>query len=118
LFMMNSPFIAEQVQKFLERKDFPKAGTDEEKVTFLFKSAFQRPPTRQELDLAREFLLSEPQSGVEGNLVVSPEGALPVAGNEPVKPRKALPPQGDRSLSAMERYTQVILLTNEMMYLR
>ncbi|MEI6714833.1 MAG: PSD1 and planctomycete cytochrome C domain-containing protein [Verrucomicrobiota bacterium] len=118
LFMMNSPFIAEQVQKFLERKDFPKEGTNEEKVTFLFKSAFQRPPTRQELDLAREFLLSEPQSGVEGNLVVSPEGALPVAGNESVKPRKALPPQGDRPLSAMERYTQVILLTNELMYLR
>src|SRR5262249_29189302 len=60
LFMMNSPFVVDQVKGLLSREDFPANAIDEDKVKFLFRTVFQRPPTAKELELARDFLSNDP----------------------------------------------------------
>ena len=103
LFMMNSPFVAEQVRNILARSDFPSTGTDEEKVRFLLRTVFQRAPKPAELELAKRFLNDE-----AGN----------VGENEPapVEGKKASA-QKSKPLDTWERYTQVVLLTNELIYI-
>ena len=118
LFMMNSPFIAEQVRSLFQRKDFPRIGSDDDKLRFIFQTALQRQPSPRELEAARDFLETDPKSFVETNALIA-TGATPGSvqergikkGNSPAEP-------ASRPLSAWERYAQVLLLTNELMYLR
>jgi len=114
LFMMNSPFIIEQVKNLLAREDFPKDGIDEEKVRFIFRTAFQRQPTAQELLLARDFLSNDPPEPL-------PDPALTPQAGDDAKTRtrkatglKALKPA--KELNVWERYTQAILQTNELIF--
>jgi len=60
LFLMNSPFIARQSRELVERV---KAGDNDEPgaVRELYELIFQRPPSREELKLARTFLEREQQ---------------------------------------------------------
>ena len=115
LFMMNSPFIAEQVRNLIERREFPRSGSDEDKVRFIFRTALQRPPTPQELELARDFLNGDPKNQVEtnGNTLVTP-----LTGSAGGGTPKAGTPNANRPLSTWERYSQVVLLTNELMYIK
>jgi cytochrome c553 len=111
LFMMNSPFVAEQVKLIFARKDFPKTGTLEDKVGFLFQTTLQRRPTPSEMDSARGFFAGIPESVVETNGLISPQ-----AGSSGLKKEKAQ--AENRPLNPWERYAQVLMLTNELMYLR
>ncbi len=117
LFMMNSPFLIEQVKNILARSDFPATASDAEKVKFIFRTAFQRAPSVEELKLAEEFLSSEAQQPKTG------ETAPIAVGNAEVleaKLRKKAALSGTaqmQPLNALERYTQIILLTNELIFL-
>ncbi len=106
LFMMNSPFVAEQVKNLLARSDFPAAGTDEEKVRFIFRTAFQRAPRAQELQLALEFLRRD--AGQSGQ--AAPVNIADTANGGGKKSFSV------NSLNTWERYTQVVLLTNELIF--
>lgn len=110
LFMMNSPFVATQVRNLVQRKDFPVNGSDEDRVRFIFATAFQRSPSSEELDMANRFLAAESQSLVESKAVITAN-----AGSSGIKKANAAVPQ---SLSPWERYTQVVLLMNELMFVR
>ncbi len=68
LFLMNSPFVVEQAQKLVARADFKAATTEEQKIRLLYELAFQREPTREDLELARQFTEGEVKA-------VEPEGA-------------------------------------------
>ena len=59
LFLMNSPFMMEQVKalSWLAPTSLS-AGTDEEKVRFLFRAIYQRAPLAPELELAQAIILS------------------------------------------------------------
>jgi len=111
LFMMNSPFVAEQVKLVFARKDFPKTGTLEDKVGFLFNATLQRKPSASELDSARRFFDGIPESVLETNALISPQ-----AGSGTLKKEKAQP--DNRPLNPWERYAQILVLTNELMYIR
>jgi hypothetical protein len=113
LFMMNSPFIADQVRGILHREDMPKTGSADDKVRFLFRLTMQRPPTSDELEAARKFINSDPSNAVETNALVSP-----IAGSPETENAKAVrkTSQANKSLDIWERYTQVLLLTNELMF--
>ena len=116
LFMMNSPFLVEQVKNILTRPDFPAAASDAEKVRFIFRTAFQRQPTDPELKIAEKFLAPEapqPKTTETSPVAIGEAEALEAklrkkaaAGNTQMQP-----------LSALERYTQIILLTNELIFL-
>ena len=118
LFMMNSPFIAEQVRSLFERKDFPRTGSDEDKVRFIFKTALQRSPTARELETARAFLDSDPKSVIETNALIAPAATPGSPQERGLKKATLAQPSTPRPLNHWERYAQVVLLTNELMYLR
>ena len=107
LFMLNSPFIAEQVRAIHQRKDFPAHGSDEDKVRFLYQAVYQRPASNKEIELARVFLNNQSDSASESNTQLLKE-----AGSKSPKPAQP------KLLNPFERYTQVVLLSNELMYVR
>ncbi len=113
LFMMNSPFIAEQVRNLFARKDFPKSGTDEEKVAFIYRTALQRPPTPRELEQSRAFLNEDPKTQIETNGLL-PQEVGSVAG----RLKKAAPAPASKPLTPWERYAQVVFLTNELIFIK
>jgi hypothetical protein len=78
-----------QVRNLLARADFPASGSDDKKVRFLFRVLFQRAPRAEELQLAQRFLTSA-VTGVKT--------------------------EGGKFLNAWERYTQALLLTNELLF--
>ncbi len=109
LFLLNSPFVAEQVRTILKRPDFPAQAAAPEKVRYLFELILQRRPTSGELEEALGFIQAE-------TLAATQEGQTSVP--EP-KPAKSVSKKGESVslLSAWERYTQVLLMTNELIYL-
>jgi hypothetical protein len=56
LFMLNSPFMAERARDFLTQPAVTSAQGSEEKIRRLHELAYQRPPTREELALGRQFV--------------------------------------------------------------
>jgi hypothetical protein len=56
LFMINSPFVVRQARSLLERSEVANAPSSSEKIRALYKIAFQRPPTAEELTLGTKFL--------------------------------------------------------------
>ena len=112
LFMMNSPFIAEQVRGLLARADFPAAGTSEEKVRFIFRTVFQRAPRPEELVLAKKFLGDDASKGLAAS--VATDKTVDSADAKAAK--KSSSNQVSKPLSDLERYTQVVLLTNELIF--
>jgi hypothetical protein len=114
LFLMNSPFVVEQVKNLLARPDFPKDGIDEDKVRFIFRTAFQRQPTAQELTLARNFLSDDPPDIPDPALEPQP-GDDAATRQRKAKALKDLQPANQ--LGVWERYTQTVLELNEMVFL-
>ncbi len=114
LFMMNSPFLVEQVKNFLARPDFPAKASDAEKVKYIFRTVFQRSPSPAELKLAEDFLASEtpaaPTSETQGI-------AIGKAAEIESKLRKKNGDAQFQPLTPLQRYTQIILLTNELIFL-
>jgi hypothetical protein len=83
LFALNSPFMANQAKAFAERiaKGAP---TEEGKVEFAYRIAFDRLPSKREKELALAFLKA--------------------------------PAKADEKLTRWQQYAQVLLASNEMMY--
>lgn len=109
LFLLNSPFVGEQVRRILKRPDFPKDGAAPEKVRFLFELILQRRPQPAELEDALRFIdleTANPEVQAEVPAVEARSGK-----NGPRKPESA------PILTPWERYTQVLLMTNELIYL-
>ena len=118
LFMMNSPFIAEQVRSLFQRKDFPHTGSDEDKLRFIFQTALLRQPSAKELQAAQEFLDADPKSHVETAALIAPAATLGSPQERGMKKEATAQSNASRPLNNWERYAQVLLLTNELMYLR
>ncbi len=93
LYMMNSPFVADQTRHLAARvrqvSSDNRAGIEQ-----LYRLAFSRLPSDQELALGLEFLAAEQTDAQAG----------------------AAQATGDSALSGWERYVQVVLLSNEFIY--
>jgi Protein of unknown function (DUF1553) len=107
LFMMNGPFLVAQVKNLLGRNDFPAEGSTQDKVKFFYRTAFQRVPSQQEMDLAMDFIGTN-ESAEEAAKSTS----VPVTGKTPPK----TPPTQMQPLSVWERYAQVVLMSNELLF--
>ncbi len=66
LFLMNSPFVVEQAKDLVSRPDFKAAHTERERLRLLYQLAFQRDPTREEIELAHQFTESEVKAPCAG----------------------------------------------------
>jgi hypothetical protein len=56
LFMMNSPFVIAQAKNLVNRPDVQSASTDQQRLHLLYQLAFQRDPSREEIDWAGQFI--------------------------------------------------------------
>jgi len=59
LFFMNSPFLADQAKSLMARKELAAAKTDDDRVKQLYALAFQRLPSRDEVDLAKRYVAEQ-----------------------------------------------------------
>ncbi len=66
LFLMNSPFVIEQARNLIDRPEFKAAPSDEQRLRLLYQLAFQREPTPEEMNLAREFTHAAPPPAALG----------------------------------------------------
>ena len=71
LFMINSPFVAEQARHFAARPEITSAESDPEKIEAAYHLALQRKPSSRELELAQRFIETQRN-------VVPPEEPPPV----------------------------------------
>ena len=113
LFMMNSPFVVEQVKNLLAREDFPKTGVDEDKVRVIFRTALQRQPTSRELVLARNFLSDDPPEITDPSLSPQADDDTKTRAQKALA-LKALQPS--KQLNLWELYTQTVLQMNELIF--
>lgn len=91
LFLMNSPFLKEQVQELAVRREFAGAA-NRQRIDLLYRRLFGRPADLKEIALAEEYLRS------------------------PAPPNASTEAAGDDYLSSWEEYVQALLLSNEFVF--
>ena len=89
LFSMNSPFVIEQAKALAARPEVTSSPTDERRIAAFYRLSVARAPSPAELAAASRFLASR----------------------DPASDR---PPQSQ--LSRWEQFAQVLLMTNEMLF--
>ncbi len=88
LFLMNSPFVLEQARRLAGRTEVECSPNQPEKLKALYRIVFQHLPNRAEVQLAEKFIAAQ------------------------------LSPGGDAAkVSPLEKYAQILLLSNELMFL-
>jgi mono/diheme cytochrome c family protein len=112
LFVMNSAFILEQAAHLAARKDVVAAGKPAERVRALYRDVLARDPSADEIALGEQFL--ELQAKAEKPPVQKPAPANPKTAKPAKGKGNAKPPVVPLSPTAM--YGQVLLLTNEFMF--
>jgi hypothetical protein len=93
LFLLNSPFVRDQSQAFAQRLLTDGNLTDDQRIQFSYSLCFGRPPSAEELADSREFLATYQSAQVAG-------------------PR----PETERRASAWQSFCQMLLCSNEFLY--
>ena len=86
LFLMNSPFVINQAKSLVNRPDFNSATTERQRIDLLYRLAFQRDPSREEIGWAKQFIRSDTGHALHSKL------------------------------DAWQKYAQVILLSDELVF--
>ncbi len=94
LFLMNGPFVREQAEALLRRPEVAGASEPARRIGQLYRMAYGREPRSEELALGQEFLAAD---------VAVPEDAGQTGTASP-------------GLGVWERYAQVLLLANELVF--
>ena len=102
LYMMNSPFLAEMVRSLADQQELLGTNEPRERIDRMYRLGLGRPPGAREVDLGLAFLAEEDAR----------DKRAPVTGSPPSAAQPAAP-----ALSAWERYVQVVLLSNEFMFI-
>jgi mono/diheme cytochrome c family protein len=93
LFFLNSPFVMEQACVMVDQPSFRQLEDETGRIRFLYQHVYERDPTAQEIERGLRFL-----EGKSARTSVEETG------------RK-------RPLRSVERYAQVLLMSNELMFL-
>ncbi len=104
LFLMNSPFVMEQVRALIKRIEGSVLANDSEKIRALYQLVFQRAPAPDEIKMAEEFL------GKNHETLASQDTGQNSEKDDKAKVKKPLP------LSLWEQLAQVFLLANEFIF--
>ncbi|MCH7989953.1 MAG: DUF1553 domain-containing protein, partial [Planctomycetes bacterium] len=96
LFAMNSPFVIEQADRLASHPDITSRQNDAEKIRALYRRVLSRDPHPEEISLAVRFIhnTSAPDTGVSG-----PQN------------------KNDSKMNPWSRFAQILLLTNEFLFL-
>jgi hypothetical protein len=97
LFLLNSPFVIELARNLVRGGELSFPEKPERRIRYLYKKVYGRPADREEIKLALRFL------------------EAPANGCVPDQPRRP-DPTAPAPLTAWEKYAQVLLLSNEFMF--
>ena len=120
LYLMNSPFVLEQSRRLAARSVVQQGQTPKDKVSALYEILFQRAPTAAETAAALAFV--EQQKPVEPAPKATPSTVKPAGKGKAKAKGSQRPPQAGRTpsqqpLAPWEKLAQVLLQTNEFVYL-
>ena len=113
LMLMNSQFILDQAKRFAARLKTEAGENRDRQVARAWQLAFARSPTDQELTGALEFLSRQ----VEQLKVLSEKAALETKPEDLKKDAKTPPSKPEPDLQALTNLCQVLLSTNEFLYI-
>ena len=122
--MMNSTFVADTVRHVLAREDFKAQQAPEDKIKFLYRLVYQRAPSDKELKLSMDFLSKQLMEDKPAIIEVDKKIDLKEiekldnsARKEAYRQLKTQKERGSaKQLDAWERFTQVVLLSNELIF--
>ena len=100
LFLINSPFVVHRAQDLVRRVSEPDQRSDTERVRSLYRLAYQREPDAREKELAMRYIAS--QELTESGKSHDDSQSRPVSAT---------------GLTAWDRYAQVLLMSNEFVFL-
>ena len=89
--MMNGPFVMEQVRQLVRRPELQNKQSPEDRVQALYSLVFSRPAEPDEISLGLRF--------IESQTAMKPDAA-----------------QSANSMTPWEKYAQVLLMTNEFVF--
>ena len=92
LFFLNSPFVMEQACIMTRQPAYQRLSDETARVRYLYQQAYQREPTAQETERWQRFIQSPP---------------APASGKDPAR---------KQPLTAQERFAQVLLMSDELMF--
>ena len=90
LYLMNSPFALEAARHLMLRKEISSAGEPEKKIREIYRVLYSREPSADEIAMGLQFVADEKQKG------------------------PAMPARG--ALTPWEKYAQVLLASNEFVF--
>jgi hypothetical protein len=120
LYSMNAPFVIEQARGLAARPEVAGAGTTDGRIAALYRIVLGRAPTPLESQAAARFL-SQPDRRTEPPPASDRTGSESVVGGgsvpRPVGPvSRPDPPRLSGGLSRWEQLAQVLLMTNEFLF--
>jgi hypothetical protein len=117
LFMLNSPFVAEQVRALAARSDLLAYQEPERRINYLYRLLFGRLPSAEERALGSKFVGATGDAPSTTQVTQASLAAAAGRGPAPVKTaaEKTSPPEL-KQFSPWEQYVQVLLMTNEFMF--
>lgn len=113
LFLMNSPLVVEQARHLVERPEFLRLESPDDRVRLLYRWLFQRAPSSQELQAGKRFI----ESWVPA--VADASTPAPEAENGPKKrprDRRPQPNANPKPLSGWGEYAHALMMTTEMAF--
>jgi hypothetical protein len=101
LFFFNNPFVMQQACSLAARAVSRQLNSPAEQVTYLYQQILQREPTAGEIELALRFLAAE-------NAAPASSADSPATGSASI--------ENQRPLRPLERFTHVLLMSDELMF--
>jgi hypothetical protein len=116
LYMLNSPFVRDQAHQLASRPELAGEADASVRIERLYQTALARKPTERELELGRAFLATEDANSpaIPAPAVQAATDAQPAADAKPAGDAK--PAEAPQQLSSWERLVQVVLLSNEFVF--
>jgi hypothetical protein len=102
LFLMNSPFVIEQAKHLADRSKNQAGSNTEERIRYMYRVLFQREASTRELKDGSEFL--------------EQIGDVPHQGNE-IEKDEEKDEDAMKPLNGWQLYSQVLLLSNELIFI-
>jgi hypothetical protein len=93
LFFLNGPFVMEQACKMVDRQPFRRLDDETDRIRYLYQLVYQRDPSADEIGRGRQFLQAESASTDVEEQTRAPQPLTP-----------------------WERYCQVLLMSNELIF--
>ncbi len=109
LFLMNNSFVVDQAKGLVNRPEFKAAATDKERLRVIYRLAYQREPSRREIDWALRYIRGP---ALTTPVVVTRRGHREVI--VPGNPNANV--SGRHPLTMWQKYAQAILMSDELVF--